>query len=351
MTVADNQSLIDSFATPQEAHRAQKIPTVGCLFAGMGGFSFAFLKAGFKVLWANDSDAHAARTYRHNFPHVRFIEKDVTELTVQGDHLEPVDVLTAGFPCQPFSVAGHKHGFEDVRGQLFFEIPRLVKEFGALRPGIIVMENVKHLLNHDKGRTFTRIVTSIQQAGYWFRRRNTAILNTRLHTRIPQNRERLFMVAMNWDQFNFNDFRFPAKDDETDPVAVYLDLGQRADDDLYYDEHSKYGRMFLHEIKKGRDASVYQLRRYYVRENKNECVFTLTANMGEGGHNVPVIKDDWGIRKLSPQECLRLQGFKDGEFSFPEDLSKTQRYRQIGNTVTVPLVFKLAEECSRQLRS
>jgi len=317
----------------------------------MGGFSLAFRKAGFKVLWANDSDVHAASTYRHNFPHVRFLEKDVAELTVQGDGLEPVDVVTAGFPCQPFSVAGNKRGFQDPRGRLFFEIPRLVKEFGSLRPKIIVMENVKHLLNHDKGKTFSRILTSIQQAGYWFRPSNVAILNTRIHTQIPQNRERLFMVAMNWDQFRLNDFRFPAEEDKINPVQDYLDFDHRADDDLYYDDHSKYGRMLSDMIKKGQDSSVYQLRRYYVRENKNKCVFTLTANMGEGGHNVPVIKDDWGIRKLSPQECLRFQGFKDGEFSFPNDLSKTQRYRQIGNTVTVSLVFKLAEECLRQLRS
>lgn len=352
MTVGENKLQSDALRSSRHKQKGENHPlTAACLFAGMGGFSMAFQKAGFKILWANDSDAHASSTYRHNFPHVRFHEKVIEELTVAGDDLEPVDVLTAGFPCQPFSVAGRKSGFEDARGRLFFEISRLVREFGSLRPRIIVMENVRHLLNHDQGKTFSRILTSIQQAGYWFRPRNVAILNTRLHTRIPQNRERLFMVAMNWDVFNLNDFRFPAEDDIVDPVADYLDLDQKADDDLYFDDRSKYGRMFLEEIKKGQDSSVYQLRRYYVRENKNECVFTLTANMGEGGHNVPVIKDDWGIRKLTPRECLRLQGFEDGEFSFPEELSKTQRYRQIGNTVTVPLVLKIAEECMRQLRS
>lgn len=325
--------------------------TVADLFSGIGGFSLAFRKAGFRTIWANDCDPYVADTYRHNFPDVRFLKKRIEELTVIGDNLEPVDVITAGFPCQPFSIAGRRQGFDDPRGRLFFEIVRIVNEFGPCRPKIILLENVKHLLNHDEGRTFARIVSSIQQAGYWFHTKDAIVLNTKTHTKIPQNRERVFMVAMSQDEFPMNNFRFPNKEEGIDPVSKYLDLGAKADESFYYDENSKYGRMFLNKMKKGWDSNVYQLRRHYVRENKNGCVPTLTANMGGGGHNVPVIKDDWGIRKLTPRECLRLQGFRDDEFSFPGGLSNTQRYRQAGNTITVPLVVKLALECAKQLSS
>src|SRR5690606_12551946 len=119
--------------------------------------------------------------------------------------LEHVDVMTAGFPCQPFSIAGEKQGFADTRGQLFFEIVRILNEFGSDRPKILLLENVPYLLSHDKGRTFNRIVHEIQAAGYWFMpTKNHAVLNTYQHTVIPQNRERLYMVGLSWEHFDIN---------------------------------------------------------------------------------------------------------------------------------------------------
>jgi len=323
--------------------------TVGSLFSGIGGFCKAFESAGFEIVWANELDSFAAQTYSHNFPKVRLIEKPIENLKVDQDDLDAVDVITAGFPCQPFSVAGRKSGFADPRGRLFFHITRLLREFGERRPKIVILENVKHLLQHDKGRTFAKIVSEIQTAGYWFRSSNARVLNTMEHTHIPQNRERLYMVAFNWDVFARNDFAFPQPEDQLDPLEDFLDLSEKADDDLYFDENSKYGRMFKESIAKGSSSSVYILRRYYVRENKSNSVFTLTANMGDGGHNVPVIKDRWGIRKLTPRECARLQGFQNPGFCFPDKISKTQQYKQIGNAVTVHLVEKLAIQCKRHL--
>lgn len=326
-------------------------PTVASLFAGIGGFCSAFRKEGFRVAWANELDPFAAKTYRHNYPDVKLLEKSIVSLSVIKDQLEPVDVLTAGFPCQPFSVAGDKKGFNDPRGKLFFEIIRLLKEFGRDRPKILLLENVRNLLTHDKGKAFAKITDEIQAAGYWFMPSNSIVLNTRTHSDIPQNRERLFMVAFSWDAFDFNDFEFP------DPVIVqrtrneFLSLNQKASEDLYFDEDSQYGKLFAESMAMGDADSVYLLRRHYVRENKSDSFFTLTANMGGGGHNVPVIRDAWGIRQLSQRECLRLQGFDDHEFKFPDDISKTQQYRQIGNAVTVKLVQKLARECLRQLQS
>lgn len=316
----------------------------------MGGFCLAFAKQGFNVLWANEKDRFAVETYDHNFPSTTMHHKPIEDLSVIGDDLASVDVLTAGFPCQPFSVAGTKLGFDDARGRTFFEIMRLIGEFGSGRPKILLFENVPHLLTHDRGRTFNRISQEIQAAGYWFMpHQNTAVLNTKVHTDIPQNRERLYLVALSWDHFNTNVFRFPEPEPETRDYRTFLDLDRKPDDYFYFNDDSRWKKLFEASIDAGDADSIYILRRNYVRENKSNSVFALMANMGDGGHNVPVIQDDWGIRKLTPAECLNLQGFPTDEFSFPEALSKVQQYKQIGNAVTVPLVMKLAAECRRLL--
>jgi DNA (cytosine-5)-methyltransferase 1 len=194
------------------------------------------------------------------------------------------------------------------------------------------------------------VTQEIQAAGYWFMpHQNTAILNTKTHTDIPQNRERLYIVALSWDHFKTNEFRFPEPSAPIRHYRGFLDLDQKPDDYFYFNEDSRWKKLFQESISAGDPDAIYLLRRHYVRENKSNSVFALTANMGDGGHNVPVIQDSWGIRKLTPTECLRLQGFPEPEFSFPETLSKVQQYKQIGNAVTVPLVSKLAAECRRLL--
>lgn len=317
----------------------------------MGGFCLAFAKEGFDVAWANEKDNFAAQTYTANFPATTLHHKPIQDLDVVGDDLSPVDVLTAGFPCQPFSVAGSKMGFEDDRGKTFFEIIRLIREFGDDRPKILLFENVPHLLTHDRSRTFNRITQEIQAAGYWFMpHQNTAVLNTRVHTDIPQNRERLYMVALSWDHFATSIFNFPERATTRRDYKEFLDLDRKSDDYYYFTESSKYLKLFEESIDSGDPESIYMLRRSYVRENKSNSVPALLANMGDGGHNQPVIQDKWGIRKLTPVECLRLQGFPEGEFIFPDNLSRVQQYKQIGNAVTVPLVQKLAAECRRLLK-
>lgn len=327
--------------------------TVCSLFAGIGGFCRAFEASGAKVVWANEKDPHASKTYRRNHPDVKLFEKSVEDLSVLHDELEPVDVLTAGFPCQPFSVAGSQRGFEDPRGQVFFQIERLIKEFGGKRPKVLLFENVPGLLNHEKGATYAKMVNAIQAAGYWFMPPQChSILNTRKVTGVPQNRDRLYMVALSWDFFDSQCFRFPTDLDESAlPLKDFLDLDEKAPDDHYFDPDGRWGKLFLESMEVGNPDNLYLLRRYYVRESKGGTAFTLTANMGEGGHNVPVFKDSWGIRRLTTTECLRLQGFDPSTFSFPDDVSRSQRYKQIGNAVTVRLVEKLAQECIRLMRT
>lgn len=333
--------------------RNQNTITVGCLFAAIGGFCKAFQQYGATMLWATDKDRFAAETFRLNFPNVRYIEKSVEDLSANADHLQPVDVLTAGFPCQAFSVAGEKRGFEDPRGLLFLHIIRIIREFGSKKPKFLLFENVKNLKAHDKGRTFRRIQTEIQRAGYWFSDANAPILNTADYTDIPQNRERVFMVAMSQSHFAVNAFAFPDPLPRASlrPVRTFLDLQRKADPAFYFTPDSQYYELFREEINKGGRAHIYQLRRSYVRKNMSDMCFTLMANMGEGGHNQPVITDRWGIRKLTPRECARLQGYEDSWFQIPPHLSNSQIYKQIGNSVTVPLVARLAEGIVRHIQS
>jgi DNA (cytosine-5)-methyltransferase 1 len=324
---------------------------VGSLFAAIGGFSRAFQEAGATIAWANEKDKFATETFRLNFPKIRCIEKDILDLSVHGTKLEPVDILTAGFPCQPFSVAGDKLGFHDKRGLLFLHIVRIIGEFGRQKPKMLLLENVKNLKSHDRGRTFKRIQSEIQRAGYWFTEADTRILHTADFTDIPQNRERIFMVAMSCDHFPANSFTFPEPnaDRKLRSVMEFLDLSHKASEWYYFNPDNRYYPLFKQAIEKGGKDSIYQLRRNYVRRNMSDMCFTLMANMGDGGHNQPVIKDRWGIRKLTERECARLQGYKDSWLKFPKTLSKTQIYKQIGNSITVPLVIKLAENILSEL--
>ncbi|MDB4876950.1 MAG: (cytosine-5-)-methyltransferase [Gemmatimonadetes bacterium] len=317
----------------------------------MGGFAKAFQKVGADVVWANEIDRFAVETFRLNFPTVRCVHKPVEDLTVRGDKLEPVDILTAGFPCQPFSVAGDKLGFKDVRGMLFLEIIRILREFGKKKPAILLLENVRHFRTHDKGRTFKRVQSEIQRAGYWFSEKDAQVLNTSTHTKIPQNRDRVFMVAMNTDLFSSNTFEFPdpLPDGSVKPVRDFLDLDKKAPAECYFQPSSQYYALFVEAMASGDPRAVYQLRRNYVRENMSGECFTIMANIGDGGHNDPVIKDRWGIRKLTRRECARLQGYDDS-FKFPPNMSRAQLGKQIGNSVTVPLVVRLAKSCLAELR-
>ena len=332
-------------------HKAATTPlsrspfVVGSMFAAIGGFCRAFEQVGARVAWANENDRFAVETFKLNFPHIRCIEKDVQELSVHGDSLEPVDILTAGFPCQPFSVAGEKLGFEDERGLLFLHIIRIIQEFGKNKPKVLLLENVKNLKSHDKGRTFKRIQYEIQRAGYWFGEKNAQIMHTAFHTDIPQNRDRIFMVALSCDVFPSNIFEFPTPNPEPRVRSVFefLDLDRKAESWYYFTPKNQYYKPFKKAINEGGKDAIYQLRRNYVRRNMSGMCFTLMANMGDGGHNQPVIKDRWGIRKLTERECARLQGYKDSWLKMPKSLSKSQLYKQVGNSITVPLVIKLAQ--------
>ena len=324
--------------------------TCGALFAGIGTFVLGLKKAGITTLWANEEDSKACETFEYNNAKCRLIEKDVRQLSVRKDELQSVDVLVAGFPCQSFSQAGERDGFGDHRGELFFEIIRIVKEFKSRKPSILLLENVPFLRHGEGGRWFNDIRDEIQLAGYWFGERNVAVINTATVTEIPHRRERLFMVAFSTSAFNSNRFKFPDSSEDRRPLQEFLDIGRVKDDYYFLDENNKYHRKIMKKAKRGNESALYQVRKTYVREISEGLCPTLTANMGLGGHNVPFLLDGGRIRKLTERECARLQGLDDSEFDFPEDLARSHRYAQIGNAVTVPVVEQLGTEAVAHLR-
>ena len=325
--------------------------TAACLFAGMGGFCVALKEAKIQTVWANEVDLGAVGTFAENHPKVRMIPGSVADLSVKGNELEAVDILTAGFPCQSFSQAGARSGFDDKqgRGKLFFEIPRLLREFGPRRPKILLMENVPYLMWGGNGMWFETVLNEIRLAGYWFGRANCQILNSADTGETPQNRERLFMVAMSTADFGCNSFAFPSgKAASLPPIRDFIRRGRKAPDDHYLPPDNRYCKEISRELANGKTHSICQLRRSYARISRpGECP-TLTANMGGGGHNVPFIRDRWGIRRLTVDECLALQGFKD--YRFPDSVSETDRYKQIGNAVTPTVANRVVAECARALQ-
>jgi DNA (cytosine-5)-methyltransferase 1 len=332
--------------------------TIGSLFSGIGGICYGFQKAGFELKWANEIDNKACITYMHNFSH-KLVEGDIHAITDPLQSLGYVDVVTAGFPCQAFSVAGNRLGFKDPRGNLFFETARIIDE---IKPKAFLLENVKNLVNHDNGKTFKTIRnTVINELNYSF---IPFVLNSKEYGNIPQTRERIYMVGFKDESHVSHDelllsisntvhgsatsrFIVPDQIPLTTKITDLLDSGEQ-DEKYYYRENHIYFDKLSATITK-RDT-VYQWRRIYVRENKSNVCPTLTANMGTGGHNVPLILDDFGIRKLTPPECARFQGFPE-QFELPDNMANSHCYKQIGNAVVVPVITRIASAINRSLKA
>jgi DNA (cytosine-5)-methyltransferase 1 len=321
--------------------------TAGALFAGIGGFCLGFESANIITKWAVENDPAAVITYSANIPHPRIIKEqdkpvDIRCIKVGTHSLEPVDILHAGFPCQSFSQAGEKMGFDDPRGQLFYEVIRLINEFKDRKPAIIVLENAPFLRMGNGGAWFLEIIKEIRKSGYWFRESNCEELDTFELTSLPQKRKRLFMVAISMSKFSNGKISFPKKSSsKKKDLSKYIDFDGHVDDDTYYlPKENRYYQMISREVEDKR--CIYQLRKYLVRVKDAGVCPTLTANMGLGGHNVPFVHDEKGLRKLTEYECLRLQGFPQNYY-FPEAVPRHKRYTQVGNSVAVPIAALLAD--------
>ena len=312
-----------------------KMLKIAELFAGTGAFSLAFESTGHAMsIYANDIEKMAKKIYDLNF-NIPLTLKDINE--VDSNEIPTMDILIAGFPCQPFSIAGHKKGFDDARSNVFWKMLEIIR---VHKPKCIVMENVKNLLTHDAGKSIQTIEANIKELGYSF---DYKILNTCMYTNIPQNRERLYMVCFSDPEIQM---QWPTPINHTIELSHYLQTEVPAS--FYYNESSpiwnKLSTAIVNDIYTN---TIYQYRRYYVRENKTNVCPTLTANMGTGGHNVPILKDSKGIRKLTPKECFHLQGFPD-TYILP-DISNGALYKLAGNAVCVPLVKILADSICKIL--
>lgn len=372
--------------------------TVGSLFAGVGGICLGFQNAKnknahYKLLWANEIDDYACATYKNNFKH-ELLQGDIKlvlhpELATSDEERkyyeglkdiilkEPIDILNGGFPCQAFSIAGEQKGFEDERGNLFLNIIDLIKMLGKkfYKPRVLFLENVKNLQTHDNGRTYRVIKEELEECGYKIFEK---VLNTMEYSDLPQNRERIYIIGLSderdielFDIYNkdvlSNLYKHKTSEERVDDIkkVINYDLSKEKAEKYYYTKE-KYPNYFvsIDEFKNSEKENrinldeqidemyqFYQCRRgMYVRKNKSGVCPTLTANMGTGGHNVPLIKVNDGIRKLTPTETFKLQGFPVGNgYKLPEEFNgkkypDSQLYKQAGNAVSVPVITTLSEE-------
>ena len=309
-------------------------------FAGVGGIDLAFEQTGnFEIIYANEFDEYAAKTYEENSS-VKVDCRDIN--TVRTDEIPDFDVMLAGFPCQAFSIAGYREGFNDKKGRggLFFQLQRIFLE---KKPKIIFLENVKNLVNHDNGNTFKVILSCLQDAGYYTKYQ---VLNAKDYGNVPQNRERIYIVAFSNEEFCKN-FTFPEPIALTTKISDIICFDNKTEDKYYYTQKCPFYKKLEDSVI--RSDTVYQWRRFYVRENKNNVCPALTANMGTGGHNVPLVKTKHGIRKLTPKECFAFQGFPE-TFKIPANMTDSKLYKQAGNSVIVPVICRIAENIALAIR-
>lgn len=303
------------------------------LFAGIGGFRIAMQNLGGKCVFSSEWDYAAQRTYFANYGDMPF--GDITSEEIKSYIPDNFDVLCAGFPCQAFSIAGYRKGFEDTRGTLFFDVAEIIRR---KRPKAIFLENVKNLCSHDNGKTFEVIKNTLEELGYivYFK-----VMNAMEYANIPQNRERIFIICFDPKQvLNHDKFVFPQKEELTKSIHDCIDYNV-SDAEYFYTNKMKHFDELVESITS--KNTIYQWRRQYVRENKSNVCPTLTANMGTGGHNVPLILTDKGIRKLTPKECLNFQGFPK-DYYFPPVIAKSSMYKQAGNSVVVPLIQRVCKQ-------
>jgi DNA (cytosine-5)-methyltransferase 1 len=301
------------------------------LFAGIGGMRQGFESCGGECVFSSEWDRFAQITYEKNFgetPH-----GDITQIPVED--IPAHDVLIAGFPCQPFSHAGLKRGFEDTRGTLFFNVASIAQH---RRPAAILLENVKGFVNHDKGFTFTRVRETLEEIGYdvyW------QVLNAS-DFGLPQNRERVFIVGLRKDRIPHNAFEFP------EPPRTPTRVGDILEEDVLpkytistrlWDGHKR--RLREHRAK-GNGFGYGLFTAEDIRTN------TISARYYKDGSEVLISRGRGkNPRKITPREAARLQGFPD---SFVIPVSDVQAYRQFGNSVAVPVIKAVANQIVPHIR-
>lgn len=317
------------------------------LFAGIGGFRLALQNLGGKCVFSSEWDANAQKTYQANFGEIPFgdITKEETKEAIPNDF----DILCAGFPCQAFSIAGHQKGFEDTRGTLFFDICRIVEE---KQPKVIFLENVKHLIHHDKKRTFKVILESLSNLGY---KVSYKILNAR-DFGLPQNRERIFIIATKKSYFNFNELKYQKNVILRDFLDKEGNFEYLPSDEYTIIENPKKqesGLIFIgyrnkNIWKKGIRENTEHLSRVHRQPNRIYSIdgtHPTISSQETSGRFFIYVPEENKVRKLTINECYRIMGFSD---DFKRHLSLTEQYKQIGNSVAIPVISAIAESIIKQ---
>lgn len=299
------------------------------LFAGIGGIRMPFDKMGGHCVFSSEWDKFAQQTYEANFG-----EKPAGDITkIDPKEIPAHDLIMAGFPCQPFSNAGLKRGFEDTRGTLFFNIASIIKEH---KPKVVFLENVKAFKSHNKGRTFETIKATLEELGYQV---FAQVLNAR-DFGLPQNRQRIYIIALNKDYFPNIDFEFP--DSLNQPTSVGEILEKKVHDkytlsDKLWEGHK---RRKAEHINKGNGFG------YSLFNASSPYTSTISARYYKDGSEILIEQENKNPRKITPREAARLQGFPD---SFKIEVSDVQAYKQFGNSVAVPVIAAVAEKLKKYL--
>lgn len=308
------------------------------LFSGIGGIKLGLQRAGFDVIYSNDIDRYCKQTFEANFPDILDNRSIVDVLSEEiPDH----DLLAAGFPCQPFSMAGHQRGFEDSRGSMFFELVRIIRD---KRPKAFLLENVKHLQSHNNKETFKTILGFLEEKlGYTVYYK---VLNSK-DFGLPQNRERIYIVGFK-DKIAFD---FPEPLVQLKPKVADI-LNKEPVDEGYFLSQKYYEGLANHKARHRAKGSGFG---FGILDPNGISYALVVGNMGrernliqdfvrEGfykeGMDKAVARNNLGVRKLTIRECARLQGFPEW-FTFP--VSRTQGYKQLGNTVSIPVIKTIAE--------
>ena len=301
------------------------------LFAGIGGIRLGFERASKNTIdcvFTSEWNKYSAQTYLENFNDFK-VYGDITEINEKliPDH----DILLAGFPCQPFSQAGLKKGFSDTRGTLFFDIERILIH---KKPQAFLLENVKQLKGHDKGRTLETIIAHLKEIGY--NNIQYKVLRAR-DFGLPQNRERIYIVG-----FLNNDITFEFPKPTFEPTRVKDILEKNVDERFTISD-----KLWAGHQRRKRENKLKGKGFGYGMVNKNsEYTNTLSARFYKDGSEVLIQQEGKNPRKLTPRECARLQGFPD---SFKIPVSNTQAYMQFGNSVPVNVVEKVAEQMLKHI--
>ena len=317
------------------------------LFAGIGGFRYSFDKAGFKCVFSSEINEACQKIYQENYGDLP--AGDITK--INPEDIPDFEVLCGGFPCQPFSICGKKKGFEDTRGTLFFEICRIIEK---KQPLAVVLENVKHLIDHDNGNTFRVILQKLEGLGY---ETSFRVLNSKDYG-VAQSRERIIIVATKYGKFDFSDM------EKSKPVYIKDILDKSGDFEyLKKDEYTLLADVYVHQQpsglifcgyrnkniwKKGIRPNTEHLSRCHRQPNRiyssNGVHPTLPSQETSGRFWIYIPEED-AVRKLTINECYKLMGFPE---TFKKDSNKGNAYKQVGNSVVIPMVYELAKSLMRQ---